>query len=69
MAATEESLLAYKDLAIILYNLGAFLFDNNVNKIRAKAMFERVYDLGRINGGGYLQGLDQQAKNVLDRFF
>ena len=62
-------LQAHRDLAIILFNMGAFYYNNGISSDRAKSMFERVVEIVKKSGDDYLNELGKEAKDILDKYF
>jgi hypothetical protein len=60
---------AYRDLAIIIFNMGALYYNSNVSKNEAKKTFERVVEIGIKGSDDYLNKLAKKAKDILDKYF
>ena len=69
LAEKTGMLQAHRDLAIILFNMGAFYYNNGISSDRAKSMFERVVEIGKKSGDDYLNELGKEAKDILDKYF
>ena len=68
LAEKTGMLQAHRDLAIILFNMGAFYYNNGISRDRAKRMFERVVEIGKKSGDDYLNELGKKAKDILEKF-
>ena len=69
LAEKTGMLQAHRDLAIILFNMGAFYYNNGISSDRAKSMFERVVEIVKKSGDDYLNELGKEAKDILDKYF
>ena len=69
LAEKTGMMQAHRDLAIILFKMGAFYYNNGISSDRAKSMFERVVEIVKKSGDDYLNELGKEAKDILDKYF